>query len=62
MKFKIASAQLKLAVLGMVVVALSAGLPMIAGAQDRPPQRQIRELGLRGLGNEQRNRAFGTGL
>jgi type IV pilus assembly protein PilQ len=42
MKFKIASAQLKLAVLGMVVVALSAGLPKLAGAQDRPPQRQIR--------------------
>ena len=42
MKFKIASAQLKLAVLSMVVVALSAGLPQLAGAQDRPPQRQIR--------------------
>ncbi len=42
MKFKIASAQMKLTMLSMVVVALSAGLPQLAGAQDRPPQRQIR--------------------
>ncbi|NNE45472.1 MAG: type II and III secretion system protein [Rhodothermales bacterium] len=33
---------MKLTMLSMVVVALSAGLPQLAGAQDRPPQRQIR--------------------
>ena len=42
MKFKIASLQSKLAVLGMAVVALSAAFPKLSDAQDLPPQRQIR--------------------
>ncbi|MBT8399701.1 MAG: type II and III secretion system protein [Rhodothermia bacterium] len=42
MKFKIASAHTKLAVLGMAVVALSAAFPKLSDGQDLPPQRQIR--------------------